>query len=102
MHPVIVISDRDVHSASELCNSRMSAGPDFVSTKEGLYCDMCTGELWPVCSSAITQGCFDVSTKTMRSGNGTTTDSGTQHQPRDEITGRAIPEKEHREVLHWK
>ncbi len=42
----VVVRDLDAHSALELCESHSSVGPDFVSAKEGVYCDMCTHGIW--------------------------------------------------------
>ncbi|GFG01005.1 hypothetical protein IFM61392_01602 [Aspergillus lentulus] len=99
-HRVVVVSEHGDHSASELCKSASAAGPDFVSTKEGLFCDMCTGELWPLCSQAVPTGCFDVDLKAMRASNGTVPGIGVH--ARDVFTGREIPEKEYKSVMHWK
>lgn len=90
----VVISDLDAHSAREVCESDMSAGPDFVSTKEGLHCDMCTHELRDVCSAGVVKGCFDLATQTMRPGGGL--------QDRDEASGRIVPDKSYQKVTHWK
>lgn len=35
-----------------LCGSETSHGPDFVSRKEGLFCDMESKTVWPVCDEA--------------------------------------------------
>ncbi|KAG2016836.1 hypothetical protein GB937_006038 [Aspergillus fischeri] len=99
-HRVVVVSEHGDHTASELCKSTSAAGPDFVSTKEGLFCDMCTGELWPLCSQAVPTGCFDLDLKAMRASNGAVTSTGLH--ARDVITGRDIPEKEYKKVVHWK
>jgi len=89
----VVITDIDSHSAKEVCESHTSVGPDFVSTKEGLYCDMCTHELWHVCSATIVKGCFDLTTKNMRPGGGL--------QGRDEASGRVVPDKSYEKTTHW-
>ncbi|KAH3199123.1 hypothetical protein KXV92_009748 [Aspergillus fumigatus] len=99
-HQVVVVSEHGEHTASELCKSTSAAGPDFVSTKEGLFCDMCTGELWPLCSKDVPTGCFDVDLKVMRASDGDVTRTGLH--ARDVITGRDIPEKEYKKVVHWK
>lgn len=59
----VVISDFRQHSAAELCSSATSVGPSFVSTQDGLYCDMSTKTQYPVCSKTITSKCFDVDKK---------------------------------------
>ncbi|KAH6689858.1 hypothetical protein F5X68DRAFT_189578 [Plectosphaerella plurivora] len=37
-------------SAIELCSSPFSHGPDFVSVREGMYCDMHEKRLWKLCT----------------------------------------------------
>ena len=96
---IVVISSDPSHTASSLCNSSNAAGPDFVSIAESLYCDMCTGQLWPLCSLTVTTACFDVDTKIMKVNNSTATSPGVH--PRDEIMGVSVPPKEYRKVLNW-
>lgn len=64
----IVISDHKAHSAQEVCDSDTSIGPDFVSTNEGLYCDMCTHTIYDICSGNATSECFDMNSRTLKSG----------------------------------
>lgn len=90
----VVISEYDAHTATELRKSDTSVGPDFVSTKENLYCDMCTHELWHICSAAVTQACFDMNTKTMRPGTGP--------KARDVDSGREVPTKDYKKITEWK
>ena len=49
------------HSAARLCSDKFALGPDFVSFKEKLYCDMKTRILYPLCDDklAFTGRCFD-------------------------------------------
>lgn len=89
----VVISSLDQHTATELCQSATSIGPDFVSTKENLYCDMCKHELWPVCSTTITAACFDLSSNTVLAGTGV--------QGRNESRGREVPSKSYDKVTNW-
>ena len=89
----VVISSLDQHTATELCQSATSVGPDFVSTRESLYCDMCKHELWPVCSTTITAACFDLSSTTVRPGTGV--------QGRDESSGREVPSRSYKKVSNW-
>lgn len=57
----LVTSSIPSHSAVELCESPNSSGPDFVSLKEGLYCDMTTRQVRPVCSlDNLSQDCFNL------------------------------------------
>ncbi|KAJ2987614.1 hypothetical protein NUW58_g4406 [Xylaria curta] len=56
----LVVSHIPSHSAIEVCESETSWGPDFVSMAEGLYCNMETHEVLPLCSNSLTKGCFEV------------------------------------------
>lgn len=54
------VNSRPSQSAKELCNSRTSRGSDFVSVNEGLFCDMETKTLHPLCSTDKSVECFDL------------------------------------------
>ncbi|KAL3485664.1 hypothetical protein BJX62DRAFT_216800 [Aspergillus germanicus] len=58
----LVISDSVHHSASRLCGSETSMGPDFVHTTEKSFCDMGAKVLYPLCESGngTSTGCFDL------------------------------------------
>lgn len=58
--PRLVITDQPGHSAAELCASHNSHGPSLVSLVEGLFCNMETRELLPICAGELTEGCFEV------------------------------------------
>ncbi|KAK4219561.1 hypothetical protein QBC37DRAFT_409208 [Rhypophila decipiens] len=58
----LVITDRPDHSAVRLCESSNSRGPSLVSLAEGMFCNMATRELLPLCVGDLTEDCFDVST----------------------------------------
>ncbi|KAM7188280.1 hypothetical protein V8F33_010717 [Rhypophila sp. PSN 637] len=58
----LVITDRPDHSAVRLCESSNSRGPSLVSLAEGMFCNMATRELLPICAGELTEGCFDNST----------------------------------------
>lgn len=60
----IVGSHDERHSAIELCQSETSLSSDFVSFKEGVYCDMETKTAWPLCKGHVKDGCFDWKTHT--------------------------------------
>jgi hypothetical protein len=62
----LTISHHVEHSAREVCEMHNSWGPDFVSIVEGLYCDMCERELYPLCAHAHQQDCFDVERTVLR------------------------------------
>ncbi|KAI1131669.1 hypothetical protein F5Y10DRAFT_262046 [Nemania abortiva] len=56
----LIVSHIPGHSAIEVCESETSWGPDFVSMAEGLYCNMETHELLPLCGNGLTKGCFEI------------------------------------------
>ena len=62
----LIISGIPVHSASKLCASANSYGPDFVATSEGKFCDMKRKYLWDVCSDQKSTCCFDVEQTQLR------------------------------------
>ncbi|OIW25645.1 hypothetical protein CONLIGDRAFT_647387 [Coniochaeta ligniaria NRRL 30616] len=62
----LAISHLPAHTATEVCRSTTSWGPDFVSVVEGLYCDMCERMLWNLCSGATGTYCFDLERRELR------------------------------------
>ncbi|PVH86192.1 hypothetical protein DL98DRAFT_601703 [Cadophora sp. DSE1049] len=62
----LVVSNYEGHSAKELCENDRSLGPDFVSRKEELFCDMCTRTVWPLCSTGASVNCFDLTKSKLR------------------------------------
>ena len=62
----IVKSKLDTHTATSLCESDTSRGPDFVSLAEGKFCDMETKTLWSICKGQKDEDCFDNDTHLMR------------------------------------
>ena len=96
----VVISDHIAHSAQEVCDSATSMGPDFVSTMEGLYCDMCTHTIYDICTSNVTSGCFDMSSQALKPGvnlqrRGVNAVRHAQHQ------SWSVPAKSYNRVVHW-
>ena len=96
----VVISDHITHSAQEVCDSTTSMGPDFVSTTEGLYCDMCTHTIYDVCTSNVTSGCFDMSSQALKPGvnldrRGLNAVCDAKRQ------SRSVPAKSYNRVIHW-
>ncbi len=89
----LIIDQSKGHSAKALCESKTSRGPDFVSVKEGLFCDMDAKKIWPVCNEKKTSGCFDVKAGTMRPGKGL--------QGRDVETGAIVPKKTYKKKKTW-
>ncbi|OAL37890.1 hypothetical protein AYO20_02723 [Fonsecaea nubica] len=60
----LVKSSLNLSSAVQMCQSESAKGPHFVSLSEGVYCDMFTRELYPVCQNGIggreeREICFD-------------------------------------------
>lgn len=66
LHDHLVVSNLTEHSAREVCQSPTSAGPDFVSLQEGLFCDMDLKILWPLCEEIEAQDCFDLAANILR------------------------------------
>ncbi|PVH76724.1 hypothetical protein DL98DRAFT_640301 [Cadophora sp. DSE1049] len=60
MESRLVVSNITQHSATNLCTSATSWGPDFVSESEGLFCDMGTKTLTPLCEKENVEGCLNV------------------------------------------
>ncbi len=90
----LVISEHRGQSAKEVCESRSSAGPDFYSAEEKLFCDMETKKLYPACGQSTDNTiCFDVTTKKLRSV------AGAGRLRRDLA---AVPDKKYDTVSHWK
>ncbi|KAF1984884.1 hypothetical protein K402DRAFT_455480 [Aulographum hederae CBS 113979] len=68
-HEQLVKSDIAVHSAAEVCGDEWTIGPDFYSVREGLFCDMVTKTLYPVCKGKGDVECFDEGTDRTRHGD---------------------------------
>jgi len=45
----LVITKHAAHSAGDVCKSGSSWGPDMAAVDEGLFCDMCTRKVYPIC-----------------------------------------------------
>lgn len=58
MEKRLIISDLG-HTAESLCESETSWGPDFVG-EDGMYCDMATHTLHPLCSHRNVEGCVNI------------------------------------------
>lgn len=54
----LVVTKDPQHNVTELCTHENSVGPDAVSLDQGLYCNMETRELLPLCSETATEHCF--------------------------------------------
>jgi hypothetical protein len=84
----LIVNSRPQQSAITLCNSPTSRGSDFASTDEGLFCDMNTKILYPICSDSVTDSCFDLAAENpyLREAGG--------HER------RALPEPRYRRISH--
>ena len=92
----LIISENPLHSAKETCEHPNSYGPDFVSTVEGIYCDMSVKEWWPLCSDRITTGCFDLNAKKMRGSA-----PGHTEPSRRDLVIRSVSDKSYKSVDRW-
>lgn len=93
----LVVSENPLHSAKETCEHPGSYGPDFVSTVEGVYCDMSVKEWWPLCSNAIISGCFDLNGQMMR---GSAPGHNGQNR-QGQLTGRDSSDKIYETMDRW-
>lgn len=59
MEQQLVVSQIEQHKAENMCNSTTSWGPDFVSP-DGMFCDMGTKTLIPLCSKENVPGCISL------------------------------------------
>ncbi|KAL5336717.1 hypothetical protein BJX70DRAFT_267110 [Aspergillus crustosus] len=58
---LVISNDETHHSASKLCASETSVGPDFVHIAEKLFCDMDSHTTYPLCSETTNStSCFDL------------------------------------------
>lgn len=56
----LVVHESKRWTAREVCEDPNSYGPDYVSLKDGLFCNMETRELIPLCSDTVTEDCFSL------------------------------------------
>ena len=96
LHEHLVVSNIAAHSAKKLCESHTSAGPDFVSTIESLFCDMSEKILWPLCDSKTVDSCFDLEAKELRM-------AGVNSHFKTELRARSdtVTAKSYQQVQHW-
>ncbi|KAJ3565392.1 hypothetical protein NPX13_g7521 [Xylaria arbuscula] len=64
----LVMSDSKIHTATDLCGSETSYGPDFINLSTGMFCSMSDKTLWPICSNGdgadtTQKDCFDVASQ---------------------------------------
>lgn len=87
----LVISHFAAHSAAELCGSETSKGPDFVSMREKIFCDMENKISRNLCSDSTSTCCFDFDVQQMRQCGFRGTSA----------SKRASPNKSYSKVHHW-
>jgi hypothetical protein len=114
----LIISSYTGHSAVEVCESETSWGPDFVSLAEGIFCDMCQRQAYPLCSG--TGGGYSTTT-TASSDQASVTGTPSKNSPLLNTLGtcfdldkkqlraparvcrdRSIPVKSYNSIRHWK
>lgn len=90
MEERLVVSNVTQHSTEELCSSATSWGPDFAGP-DGLFCDMGTKTLHPLCSSQDVDGCVNIS------------DDGKSVTKRTSVARRAVhaPHRSYGTVTRW-
>lgn len=88
----LIVSSRKSQSAVELCKSPTSRGSDFASTNEGLFCDMSTRTLYPLCSNTTTSDCFDLEAEEMQL---------TRRGADDGVPGRVERRKRYKRISYW-
>ena len=79
----IVITNITEHGMETRCTSPTSRGPDMVNIAEGLFCDMETKTLYPVCNSTVPCDCLDLAATLSAEGlsnNGTTVKRTVGHE----------------------
>ncbi|KAI1453698.1 hypothetical protein F4805DRAFT_442525 [Annulohypoxylon moriforme] len=91
----LIISDKNPHSARELCDHPNSYGYDLASTAEGGYCDMETKTFYPLCdpSKGVTHTCFDVIKRVLVGAGGI--------NARGEASTVGVPTKSYDTYDHW-
>ncbi|KAI1171063.1 hypothetical protein F4777DRAFT_75776 [Nemania sp. FL0916] len=62
----LVKSKSKDHNSKELCTSKTSAGPSFVSYDERMFCHMETKTLYPFCEDVHSGACFDDQTNKVK------------------------------------
>lgn len=100
----LVVTRHAAHSARDVCGSQSSWGPDMAAVNEGLYCDMCTRKVFPICGAkkkpapgkvGILGGtiCFDLKTKEFRVQG--------KVASRDVLAREGVQRKEYHVVKEW-
>lgn len=90
MEDSLIVSNLTQHKAEGLCSSDTSWGPDFVGT-DGMFCDMGSKKLTPLCSTRNIDGCLDIGME----GNAVT--------KRSSVAKRdvKIKHKSYSKITHW-
>ncbi|KAF2460329.1 hypothetical protein BDY21DRAFT_162032 [Lineolata rhizophorae] len=56
----LVVSGSTQHMAADVCAGENTFGPDYISLADGMYCDMSTREVMPLCTDDLVDDCFDL------------------------------------------
>jgi len=116
----LVVSSYTGHSAVQVCESESSWGPDFASLAEGIFCDMCLRQAYPLCSGPSSEDSV-TATGTASLDQATTTGSSPKGSPLLDSTetcfdldekqlraparlrrDKSIPIKRYDSIKHWK
>ncbi|KAF2664830.1 hypothetical protein BT63DRAFT_459443 [Microthyrium microscopicum] len=93
-HRNLVHSHHAGHSAVELCLSKTSVSPDFVSHAEGKFCDMATKIIWPLCLGQTVVGCFNATSNQL-------IPDATRLNKRELEQVNASADDMYSHILHW-
>lgn len=74
-----------------LCKDKFSAGPDFVSLVNKIFCDMDNKRAYPLCTGSDEEICFDLEIKALRPA------PASSRYRRDEV----LPEKAYDNIVNW-
>ena len=101
-HNKLILSNSKHHSAKGLCESPTSAGPDFVSLDEQLFCDMHIKKIWPLCGGGKTTGCFDQKSYKVVAGPGAVNGTIFHGVAKEMMVNSAVTTaKSYSKTIHW-
>lgn len=81
------------HDPKLLCESNSSLGPDFANDEHQVFCDMDTHTLYPYCTAAKPNNCFDNKNNKIVGGR--------KNSRRHDVTGERIIQKRYTKVTQW-
>ncbi|KAK4225463.1 hypothetical protein QBC38DRAFT_501330 [Podospora fimiseda] len=80
---LLVFDSEEEHSATELCLSKTSLGPDFANNDQKLFCHMSDKTLWPFCNDVYPDDCFDADLQQLV------------------IGGKVVRDRKYANVINW-